>query len=272
MPALKSSQITTPHPLGELIEHYPIHDQFIKRWLRLLTGLLMSLGAITLIVRLSINTWDRINIHGRGIILTILPRPAAFYVLLLFAGTLLITIAMIYWQDGIDLYERGLEHRSARKVTSWVYKDTKRFDSYISQITFGGSIVNIRVKVVLEGLAGKPLVIRNQYDRMMGLIEALREKILPDLIKENRQQLFMGDTLFFHRSLQAHQNNLIIKSKSIPYERVSVTFDNQLIKLHEKDNPKNVFLASKIQLIQNLDLLLNLLENPPKGKDQSTPK
>lgn len=234
-----------------------------KRWLFITLGSLSIMAAIVLTIRLAIRTWDRIIIHGRAIIMTIFPFPTILYLLLLIIGVLLITLSIISWQDGIKLFDKGLVRRRGQKIKSWLYADTNRFDTQIAQVTFGGSMVSIRVRIILEDYADNCMVICNRYEQMPDLIDHLRALILPDLIAKSRQRLQLGENLDFHKYLQVNKVGLLIHGDLIPYETAALTFENQVVKLHEKESSRQVFFKAKLQQISNLDLLINLLENPP---------
>lgn len=254
-----------PEMLGKLLAHYPIHHQSAKRWTLIIVGVLAILASIGLIILMGMNTWERIIIHGRAVILSVFPLPAALYVLMFIAGVLLITLSIIYWRNGVTLFEKGLVQCTGRKLKTWDYQDTERFDSHLAQVTFGGSTVSTRVKIILEDVESNRVLIRNRYDRMTDLIESLRTLILPILIEKSRQRLLMGEELVFHRNLQANQSAIIINGEQTPYSLVEATVENQVVKLHDKANPSKEFFKSKIQHIKNLDLLFDLLENPPQG-------
>ncbi|HOE70768.1 MAG TPA: hypothetical protein PKZ33_06835, partial [Brevefilum sp.] len=90
------------------MESYPVQNQGLKRWLTIFLGGLTVLASIGFTVLLGINTWTRINIHGRAILLSVILYPAILYAGMLIAGALAISLAIFFWQDGVDLYEKGL--------------------------------------------------------------------------------------------------------------------------------------------------------------------
>ncbi|HOE70634.1 MAG TPA: hypothetical protein PKZ33_06135, partial [Brevefilum sp.] len=142
------------------------------------------------------------------------------------------------------------------------YADTVRFDSHISRISFGGSTVSLRVKIILEGADRQRLVIRNRYRKISELIENLRGKILPELIRKYQDRLFMGERLYFHKHLQADQNGICIKKSVLPYNKITFSLQNQFLTLREKANPKKVLLKLHCHRVANFDVLIDLLENP----------
>ena len=248
--------------LGNKLESYPVQNQGLKRWLTIFLGGLTVLASIGFTVLLGINTWTRINIHGRAILLSVILYPAILYASMLIAGALAISLAIFFWQDGIDLYEKGLVLYTAKRTHTWIYADTVRFDSHISRISFGGSTVSLRVKIILESADRQRLVIRNRYRKISELIENLRGKILPELIRKYQDRLFMGERLYFHKHLQADQNGICIKKSVLPYNKITFSLQNQFLTLREKANPKKVLLKLHCHRVANFDILIDLLENP----------
>ena len=248
--------------LGDKLESYPVQNQGLKRWLTIFLGGVTILASIGFTVLLGINTWTRINIHGRAILLSVILYPAILYASMLIAGALAISLAIFFWQDGIDLYEKGLVLYTAKRTHTWIYADTVRFDSHISRISFGGSTVSLRVKIILEGADRQRLVIRNRYRKISELIENLRGKILPELIRKYQDRLLMGERLYFHKHLQTDQNGICIKKAVLPYNDITFSLQNQFLTLREKENPKKVLIKLHCHRVRNFDVLIDLLENP----------
>ena len=65
--------------LGNILENHPVQNQGLRRWLTVFLGGLTVLASIGFIVLLGINTWDRINIHGRAVLLNVIFYPAILY-------------------------------------------------------------------------------------------------------------------------------------------------------------------------------------------------
>lgn len=258
--------------LGQLLEHFPVSNQKTKRWLPLLLGGAAILASVALTFHLVYVTWLRINIHGRAIIVGIFPLPLGLYGLMCIAGILVLVLAIIHWGDSISLFENGLLEHTAKKEKTWLYDETDRFDSHIIQIMFGGSVVTTRVRIILEGGANNRWVIQNQYERMTDLIQTLRQNILPGLFERARQRLIDGESLPFHQDLQATDRGLCIIDDLTPYGDVEPVIKNRVINLHKKDDPNHVLFKSQITEINNLDLLLDLFDNPPDQTLQSSPK
>jgi hypothetical protein len=248
--------------LGHVVDHYPVQNHIIKRWLPLILGVLMVLVAIALTANLIYRLLTAIQFHGRAIILGVLPFPMTFYVLIIIGGIILIFLARVHWSDSITMFETGFTKCSGKRVHIWPYQATQRFDSHIKQAIFGGSIVSTQVNVILED-SNRRWVIRNDYIRMDDLIHLLRLNILPGLVERAHQRLADGETIRFHEDLQATQDGLTINGDLFHYDQIETEIHNQVIKLHQKDKPNVSVFKSKISNITNLDLLLDLLNIPP---------
>ena len=252
------------HPaMGRTVDHFPVHNYLLKRWLPLLLGCGLILVTIGLTVHLVLTTWARINVHGRAIILGVFPWPIAAYGIVFVTGILLIIHAIIHWNDSITLFETGFLQHSAKREKSWLYDDTIRFDSHITQIMFGGSVVTTKERIILENGNNIRWVIRRPYTQMVELIQTLRQNILPGLFDRARKQLTENAVLTFHKHLQATDIGLRIKDEHAAFGEVQSTITNRVLKLHQKDQPDKVLFKTQVTHIQNLDLLLDLLENPP---------
>jgi hypothetical protein len=252
------------HPaMGRMVDHFPVHNYLYKRWLPLLLGCGLILATIGLTLYLALTTWARINIHGRAVILGILPFPIAAYAIVFVIGILLIIYAIIHWRDSMTLFETGFLQRSVQEEKTWMYDDTIRFDSHITQIMFGGSVVTTKERIILENGVNSRWVIRRPYTQMGKFIQTLRQNILPGLIDRTRQQLSDGAVMTFHKRLQATYSGLRINEDPVAFGEVHFEIKNRVIKLHQKDQPDKVLFKSQVTHIKNLDLLLDLLENPP---------
>jgi len=254
--------------LGGLQAVFPAYNLMVKRWGYLILGVGLMISSVGLTVVLASQTWDRINIHGRAVFLSAFPLPTVLYALMFLVGVLLINLAIIFWHDGLSLFERGLVLRSARKSKIFIYDNTTRFDSHLTQVTFAGSMVSTDIKLILEDHTGQQLVVRNRYKNMPILVDTLRNTLVPLLIENARQRLHRGEDLVFHQDLKANPSSMLILGGEMPYENVEVAVENQVLKLHQAGDIKQVYFKSRVHDIQNLDVLFNLLEDPPKGAAQ----
>jgi hypothetical protein len=258
--------------LGKELDHFPIRNQFFKRWLLLATGIFSILCALVLLVSLIIQTWRGVQLHGRAFLLWAFSMPVLLYLLLLITGSLLVFLAKIYWWDGITVFENGLLKRTREKDQVWRYQDSQRFDNYITQIKLGGSIIAYRVKLILENESNSCLVIRNLYEQMEELIQIIRLGVLPGLLHRTRQRLQNGESVTFHQEIIAERNGLQIKGELIPYHQIKPEIKNEMLRLYQKDDQNKLMLKSHLEQIRNLDLLIDLIENPLMVSDHPSPK
>lgn len=259
VPGLKESD-----DLGHVIDYFPTRNYRLKRWLPLVGGVIAILAAIGLIINLFENTKTAIQAHGPAILFSVVPLPLAIYLILLFGGIIFVILARIHWWDSITLFETGLIKEKRNKVQVWYYENTERFDNEITQIMFGGSIVGGKMKIVLEDASKRQFKIRNRYTHMSDLVQALRARVLPGLFQRARQRLSNGQVLHFGEKLKASDKGLEINNEIIPYEAIVTEVAQQSLKLFKETNPKKLLYKSEFTKIRNLDLLLDLIENPPK--------
>lgn len=249
--------------LGRVLDHFPVQNRITRHWLPLAIGVLMILAAIALSVNLVNRMWTAIQLHGRAVLLSIFPFPTAFYALILITGILLVILARVHWSDSITFFDSGFVKYFRNHVRIWQYASTRRFDSHVKKVIFGGSIVSTRVNVILEDSANRQWVIRNDYIHMDELIHLLRLKILPGLVERAQHSLAEGETIKFHKGLHATQDGLNINGDLTPYDQIETVILNQMIQLHQKASPEVLIFKSKISSVTNLDLLLDLLKIPP---------
>lgn len=258
--------------LGHILDVFPTRHYKLKRWLILILGVLTILTAIGLIINLFVNLMAAIEAHGRGIILGAIPFPIAIYAIILAGGIVLVILAKIHWWDCITLFETGLIKDKGNRVQIWYYENTDRFDNYVVKIMFGGSIIGGQVKILLEDGSKRRLVIRDNFISMPDLIQTLRARVLPGLFTRARLQLDEGQVLHFNKKLSANALGVEISREVFPFEAIHAEINNRTIKLHQKESPRELLYKSNISRIRNLDLLLDLLENPPNQVHQSSPR
>lgn len=267
IPHKKVSRSTKSTDLGHIINHYPIRRYQLKRWLPLIGGAFMVLAGIGLLINLLLNTRTAVQVHGPAILLSILPLPTAVYLLLLLGGIISMILAWVYWRDCITLYETGLIKKNRNKVQVWYYEDTERFDNDITQIMFGGSIIGEKMTIILEDESKRRFTIRNRYTRMEDLLQILRARVLPGLFQRARKHLNDGQVLHFSDKLKADAKGLEVSKNLIPYDDIRYKITQNTLKLHQDSDVNKLLFKSDITKIKNLDLLLDLLENPPKQSD-----
>ena len=258
--------------LGKPLDHFPIQDQVIKRWFALiLSGLALFIG-IGGTVNLLLNTYTAVQTHGPAMILGIFSFPMTAFVIIALLGIILLFIVLRHWRDSITLFETGMIRRRGNRKQTWFYRLTNQFDSHITQVKFGGSIINTQVKLVLISGSEDGWIIRNRYERMEDLNQKVRLCVLPGLIQRTRQALARGETVTFHQKIYASFNGLEINGQMTDYDDILVKHDNRNLRLHIKDHPNVSAFTAQLQHIKNLDLLYDLIENPPSQTVQLSPK
>lgn len=253
--------------LGHVLDYFPIRNHKLIRWLTLITGVIAILAAIVLSVKLFINLINAIQIHGRAMVLGIIPFPTAIYLTILVGGILFVVLAKLHWWDGIILFKNGFIRNRGCQKQVWYYEKTNRFDNNVTQIKFGGSMIGDKTMILLEDGSKNRLVIQGNFIRTQDLIQSLRASILPGLFQRARQQLEGQLTIHFHNNLSASHLGIEIDQAVIPYQAIHTEIKNRTVKLQQKANSGKLLFKSSINRIRNLDLLLDLLDNPPNPID-----
>ena len=267
MPHKKKPRAIKSHDLGHIIDYYPTKNYRLKRWLPLIAGVFAILAAIGLLFNLFIVTRTAIQAHGPAVLISIIPMPTILYALLLVVGIFLVIQARIHWWDCLTLFENGIIKEKGNKQQVWHYHDTVYFDNAITQIMFGGSMIGGRLKILLEDGSKRRFLIRNRYTRMEDLVNTLRSRVIPGLFQRAHQTLRDGQILHFGQNLKANEKGLDIDKETISFDSITTEISKSSIKLLSVSNPKKLLIKLKINKIRNLDLLLDLIENPPTQTD-----
>ena len=161
------------------------------------------------------------------------------------------------------LGENELIEHNGKKQRVWVYEETQRLDTAITNIQFGGSIVGTRVKLLLEDGDKRQWIIHNRFENMAELIDSIRSEILPHSYKKALQKLARDEKIVFHSDLKATKTGFEVKDQPIPWSDglQPIQKNNHLI-LRAHDDEEPLFKAN-VKKIKNLDLLLCLFDNPP---------
>jgi hypothetical protein len=258
--------------LGHILNYFPTRNYKLKRWLMVIAGVFVILTAIGLIINRLLNLTTGIQTHGRAMILETFPFPIVIYAIILVGGIILVILSKLRWWDCITLFEAGLIKEKGNCVEVWFYEDTDCFDNYVINIIFGGSIVGGQVKILLEDGSKGSMIIRDNFIRMPDLVQTLRSRVLPGLIERARLQLDEGQVLHFNKKLSASAHGIEINHEVLPYKAIQAEIKNHTIELLQKENPRKLLYKSSVTKIRNMDLFLDLLDNPPNPTDQSSPR
>jgi hypothetical protein len=238
-------------------------DHNFKRWGMLIFGGILILTASVFVTLIALNSYTSVLRHGRAVLLNKITAILPLVLILIPIGLLLILWVKNHWEDRLILNESGLFQKKGKKEQSWLWDETEKLDTIITEIQFGGSDVATRVKLLLTGTNNKKWLIRNHYENILNLVDHIREKVLPDLYHQAKQNLSHNQEIEFHTGLSANKEGLKIGNQQIPWDVqiISQVKSNKLI-IKDQENQELLFKA-KLTKIKNLDLLLCLVENPP---------
>ena len=260
------TQKLTDHP-GAGFEIYRPKNHKIKGWgLTTLGGIMVALVSLFSVL-IILNGYTAVLRHGRAALLNRIIPLLPLILLGITLGLLMILWAKNHWDDQLILQERELIQYTGKKKRVWSYEDTRRLDTVITNINFGGSIVGTRVKLCLDGGDQQKWVIRNRYENMPDLIESIRCRILPYVYKKALQKLARNEKVAFHPGLNATRKGIDVDENHLSWDDIPdpVIKNNRLILKGPKD--QEPLMISKVRKIKNLDLLLCLLDNPPIFED-----
>ncbi len=245
--------------LGTVIKSFPARYQTLNRVIGISLGCMLILASISFFALRFSDMATGIRAHGRAVILLHAP---ALIVLLAFlpVGVLVLLITAIHWDNHLTLFEEGLVLRRGRKQKVCEWKQTTRLDTRITHIKFGGSIVDIRIKLLLGNTHDK-LVVHNWFEDMSEIVQDVRTTLLPILVEWAKGQFKHKKTIEFHRNLVGNQDSLKIKGEPFGWREFDLPkIKNQKITLYGNQEHNKLFQAD-LEKIANLDLLVVLLKN-----------
>jgi len=258
--------------LGNQIGEYPIRKAVFKRWLCIILGTLLIFTSLLITVFLFFDSWYKVIVNGRAILLHQLPYFMLMLILILPLGIITLFLAKIYRTKGIYIYEAGmvLDNGLAKHQSDW--HNIQRYDNYIKNLKFGSSTIASQVKIIIEEESGKKIRISNRYEQIEKLIEQLRQNILPILYKKAKISLQQGESLSFHRDIDAIRTGIGIRKNFRTWHCVNKpAIKNGYLEL-ACDDQKTKPLHIPLEKIKNLDVLLYLIDSPPIHGASSSPK
>jgi len=250
-------------PDSEIDVFFP-KDHNLRRWLMIISGGLLILVASVFASILALNTYTSVLRHGRAVLLNnVIPILPLVFIAIPF-GLLIIMWAKTHWDDQLTINESGIFQQNGKKERSWVWDETEKLNTLITEIQFGGSSVGTKVKLQLTDENNRKWLIRNRYENILELVEKIREKVLPVLYNKAIQKFATNEEIKFHPGLTATKTGLRINNQQILWEEhlESPVRNNKLI-IKYQENQEPIF-KSELDKIENLDLLLCLVENPPE--------
>jgi hypothetical protein len=258
--------------LGNQIGEYPIRKAVFKRWLCIILGILLIFTSLLITVFLFFDSWYKVIVNSRAILLHQLPYFMLMLFLILPLGILLLFFSKIFRTKGIYIYEGGMiiDNGFRKHQTDW--HNIKRYDNHIKNLKFGSSTIATHVRIIIEEETGKNFTISNHYEQIEKLIEQLRQNILPILFKRANFSLQQGESLSFHRDIDAIRTGIGIRKNFRTWHCVNKpVIKNGLLEL-ACDDEKAKPLHIPVEKIKNLDVLLYLIDSPPIPVASSSPK
>lgn len=255
------------HPLGNLIDRFPIHHLGIKRVLWLLIGTSMTLISLTFgLIRL-VKIRNEIEIHGRAVLLNRLPLPLLLIGVVLPLSIGFIIYAKQHWNDSVEIYGLGFVKYRGKQKKIWLWEKTERFNNQVIYSKFAGNAIAIRVNITLKDLQQDQITLKNHYARMDDVLYQVRRHVLPILTIKARQKLLNGESIQFHKQMRVSNIGVQIKESIFPWHEFGIpTIHNGVLTLTDISNQK-VLLKTNVNQVENVDLLINLIETPPIQTD-----
>lgn len=265
-------QPNDPASLGQIIQDFPVKNQTLNFWVRLITGigLLIASGLIALWGIWW--SWTTIAAHGRAVLLRTASTPLMTSGFFLLTGAVLIYFAWRHRKDGITLYNDGFHLRRGKQSLRWTWDSIDSFNTLIEHTKFATSIVNVRVRIVMAQCNGNSIILRNRYEDMPTLLNIIREQVIPRLHQSIIHRMGQGEAISFHPRLAAMKEGLQINQAHYAWESLSEPLlKNRSFILKNKLGGESIF-KTNIRRISNLDVLLILLTAPPNQSLNFSPK
>ena len=211
-----------------------------------------------------IETYQVMEIHGRAILLRMLPLTIFLWGVIFPFSVGIIVLTRRHWHDGITVFTQGFMQKKGKHTRQFLWQEAERLDCSIYKIQFAGSTVSIRINLIFENQARQSIRLRNDYAQMNQMIDQFRQMTLPILFKKAHQRLDRGESLQFHPLLKINPSGVEIKERLFPFQNLETpSITNGVIQIVTKDNQEVVF-KSKVNKLENLDVLIHLFEFPPE--------
>ena len=245
-----------------VVRSYPVRHQKIKQTIATPIGILLILLAIVALIYGAFITWSAIERFGRAVILRTLPVPALIFFLGLVLVSLILSTTLRHWHDGIELGPDGLIFRRGKVNKEIPWESITRLDARINLVKFATSVIEVQTRAEIENDQGETFLITDHIANSQDLINRCREIILPRLFQKYQNILRQGEKLTFHRELAATHQSLLIHNMPYFWQDISPKYKKRDFTLREKSSDREL-ISLPINQLENADILLTLLENPP---------
>ncbi|MCB2202407.1 hypothetical protein KQH56_00220 [bacterium] len=258
------------NPSGK-VKDYPVRRQRLKNVFWILIGVLLLISALALLLYGVFTSWRAVQAHGRSVLLRTAPLPLLGFLIALVMGILILSTTSQHWGDHITLFVNGLDIHKGKQQNFLPWQAITRFDARIKVVKFATSNLDIRSKMLLVGDAGRNYTITDQFENLSDLIGQVRNRLLPILYQSTLQRLGAGEEISFHKHLAAKSEGLVVHGHTYAWEDVQSRIHRRSLRIRQTSDDTNLF-RTKTKRVRNLDLLMTLLENPPKSDQSSSPK
>lgn len=254
------------HDLGAEIAIYPTRNRAYKRLIGVAFGCLIILVAIFFFTLRFSELVMTVRLHGRAMVLLHAPSLILLLACIPIGATTLFLTA-VNWGNHLALFDHGFFLQHGLRKRTWYWESTTRLDTRVTHIKFGGSIVDIRIRLIL-GNPHETLLIRNQYEEMAALVQKIRTLLLPVLSEWAIKSLNQHKTIKFQKGLVGTRQGLDINGDLINWKKInSPIIKNRKVILQKTQDQEKLFQGN-INQISNLDLLVFLLKGSPGTTDQ----
>lgn len=231
----------------------------------MILGLMLILSGLFYAVVIIYAGSHLVEIHGRAILLNRFLLPFTIIIGTILLGVLILVHRLIHWKDGVFLDQDRLIFRSGFVGKVCLWQEVCRLDTRITHVKFGSSEIANKIKIIIKFNNQQKVILKNHYERMTVLIQAVREKCLPILIEKGKQQLESGKQISFHKKIHANDQGLVINNVQYSWGQLAKpVIKNNKIRFFLLEGESSSTLASiGLNNIKNLDLLLFLCQNLP---------
>lgn len=245
-----------------LVSFYPIRYHNLKKSIGIPTGIILILVAIIALFYGAFITWTAMQRFGRAVILRTLPIPLLIFIGGLLIGSLILLLTTRHGYDGIEIGPSGLSLKNGKNHKNVPWESITRLDARINLIKFATSVIDVQSRAEFETVDGETFQITDQVANSQELILRCREAILPKLFQRAQQTLRQGEKISFHRDLSATPHALLIQKMPYYWQDIEPKFKKRKFALLEKSSSREL-ISLPINQLENADILLSLLENPP---------
>lgn len=260
----KRNQSSPGQPVRQdgLVSFYPIRYHNLKKTIGIPAGIILILISIIALLYGAFITWTAMQRFGRAVILRTLPIPLLIFIGGLVIGSLILFLTTRHGYDGIEIGPYGLSFKNGKYQKNIRWESITRLDARINLIKFATSVIDVQSRAELETVDGETFKITDQVTNSQELILRCREAILPRLFQKAQHALRQGQKISFHRDLVATPQALLIQKMPYYWQDIEPKFKKRKFALLEKSSSREL-ISLPINQLENADILLSLLENPP---------